>query len=113
MGFEVPPYTFLELPRHPAGSRRMKKLCDHRKRPKRFTRRKAAPAGPRKVVTTSRRSSVTITRRVRTLKSLVPNGESMDLEGLFRETADYITCLEMRVRAMQMVVDALTCSGDR
>ncbi|KAI4295149.1 hypothetical protein MLD38_040604 [Melastoma candidum] len=109
MGFVLPPYTPLKLPRHPAGSRRIKKLKKLRydkKRPRRFARRKAAPAGPRNVP-----SSVTIARRVRTLKSLVPNGESMGLEGLFRETADYIACLEMRVRAMQIVVDALTGSG--
>lgn len=57
----------------------------------------------------SRRSTTTmIERKVRTLKKLIPNGDSsVGLDGLFRETADYISSLQMRVRMMQAVVDAL------
>ncbi|KAK6930302.1 hypothetical protein RJ641_004396 [Dillenia turbinata] len=37
------------------------------------------------------------------LKKLVPNGESMGLNGLFQETADYIKSLQMRVKIMQFM----------
>lgn len=53
-----------------------------------------------------------IGRKVRTLKKLVPNGESMGLDGLFRETADYILSLQMKVRVMQTMVDVLTNSDE-
>ncbi|CAN0885333.1 Transcription factor UPBEAT1 [Linum grandiflorum] len=50
-----------------------------------------------------------VERRVRALKKLIPNGESMGtVEGLFRETADYILGLEMRVRLMQIMLQGLT-----
>ncbi|KDP28282.1 hypothetical protein JCGZ_14053 [Jatropha curcas] len=53
-----------------------------------------------------------IQRRVRTLKKLVPRSESMGLEGLFRETADYILTLQMRVKVMQIMVKVLAGSSD-
>ncbi|MED6127017.1 hypothetical protein PIB30_084050 [Stylosanthes scabra] len=55
-----------------------------------------------------------IQRRVRRLKSLIPNsGDSnMGLDGLFRETANYILSLQTRVRVMQVMVKVLTGSGD-
>lgn len=54
-----------------------------------------------------------IRRRVRTLKRLIPNGESMgNLDGLFRETTDYILSLQMRVRVMQTTVNVLTNSDE-
>lgn len=59
------------------------------------------------------RCSRKIERRVRTLKTLIPNSESMGLEGLFRETADYILALEMRVKMMKMVVDMFSGSSDQ
>lgn len=62
-----------------------------------------------------RRSSGTngIQTRVRRLKRLVPNSESvMGLDGLFRETADYILSLQTRVRVMQVMVEVLTGSDD-
>ncbi|KAF8039729.1 hypothetical protein BT93_B2063 [Corymbia citriodora subsp. variegata] len=59
------------------------------------------------------RCSWKIERRVRTLKTLIPNGEAMGLEGLFRETAEYILALEMRVKMMQMVVDMFSGSSDQ
>ncbi|KAL2324714.1 hypothetical protein Fmac_023772 [Flemingia macrophylla] len=49
-----------------------------------------------------------IRRRVRTLKSLVPNSDSLGLDGLFRETASYILSLQTRVRVMQVMVKVLT-----
>ncbi|KAK6913667.1 hypothetical protein RJ641_020988 [Dillenia turbinata] len=56
----------------------------------------------------SRGSSNDIDRRIRTLKKLVPNGDSLDLNGLFRETADYIKCLEVSVKIMQFTVEVLS-----
>ncbi|KAJ6404076.1 hypothetical protein OIU84_012298 [Salix udensis] len=58
------------------------------------------------------RAGYGIERRVRTLKKLVPNSESMGLDGLFRETADYILSLQMRVKVMQIMVKVLTGSGE-
>nr|XP_043637464.1 uncharacterized protein LOC122608422 [Erigeron canadensis] len=59
-----------------------------------------------------RRSTTTvIEKKVRTLKKLIPNGEaSVGLDGLFRETAEYISNLQIRVGLMQAVVDALSNS---
>ncbi|KAK1437219.1 hypothetical protein QVD17_03007 [Tagetes erecta] len=57
------------------------------------------------------RRSTMIEKKVRTLKKLVPNaGSSVGLDGLFRETAAYISNLEIRVRLMQAVVKALSNS---
>ncbi|KAH6823907.1 transcription factor UPBEAT protein [Perilla frutescens var. hirtella] len=53
-----------------------------------------------------------VERKVRTLKKLIPNCESMGVERLFRETADYIMALQMRVKVMQIVVDAFSVSDD-
>lgn len=57
-----------------------------------------------------RRANNGIERRVRTLKRLVPNGnrDCVGLDGLFRETADYILSLQMRVRVMQIMAKFLT-----
>ncbi|GLU16733.1 hypothetical protein SLE2022_331490 [Rubroshorea leprosula] len=60
----------------------------------------------------SRRPERAIEGRVRTLKSLIPNSEGMGLDGLFRETADYILSLQMRVRVMQIMVKVLTGSDE-
>lgn len=59
-----------------------------------------------------RRGSNGIRRRVRTLKTLVPNSHSLGLDGLFRETANYILSLQTRVRVMQVMVNVLTPSHD-
>ncbi|KAI3449377.1 hypothetical protein Pfo_006042 [Paulownia fortunei] len=54
-----------------------------------------------------------IERKVRILKKLIPNCESsMGVEGLFRETADYIVALQMRVKVMQIMVNLLSGSDD-
>ncbi|GMI87734.1 UPBEAT1 [Hibiscus trionum] len=47
-------------------------------------------------------------RKVEMLKKLIPNKETVGLDGLFRETAEYIMCLQMRVKVMQIMVEVLT-----
>ncbi|KAK6941108.1 hypothetical protein RJ641_030639 [Dillenia turbinata] len=68
--------------------------------------RRALQDGPR------RRPINGIERRVGTLKKLVPNSESMGLDGLFQETADYILSLQMRVKIMQIMVKVLSDSDE-
>ena len=65
----------------------------------------------RAVLEGSRRfRSYGVSRRVRTLRRLVPNTQSMGLDGLFTETAGYIMRLQMRVEVMKAMVDVLsTC----
>ncbi|KAJ9187893.1 hypothetical protein P3X46_003306 [Hevea brasiliensis] len=53
-----------------------------------------------------------IHRRVRTLKKLIPNSEAEGLEGLFRDSADYILFLQMRVKVMQIMVKVFTGSDE-
>nr|WKE35248.1 basic helix-loop-helix family protein [Rosa persica]WKE35251.1 basic helix-loop-helix family protein [Rosa persica] len=63
----------------------------------------------------ARRENNGIRRRVRTLKRLIPNSDSKSvggLDGLFRETADYILSLQSRVTLMQMMVKALADSDE-
>ncbi|CAL0300656.1 unnamed protein product [Lupinus luteus] len=60
----------------------------------------------------SRRGVKGIQRKVRTLKRLVPNSESLELDGLFRETTDYILALQTRVRIMQVMVNVLKGSDE-
>ncbi|KAI3506583.1 hypothetical protein L1887_21142 [Cichorium endivia] len=58
-----------------------------------------------------RATTLVIERKIRTLKKLIPNGDSsVGFDGLFRETAEYISNLQRRVRIMQAVVDALSSS---
>ncbi|WZY91311.1 hypothetical protein YC2023_063640 [Brassica napus] len=64
---------------------------------------------PKKNLEASRRPCRAIHKRVKTLKELVPNTKSSEgLDGLFRQTADYILALEMKVRVMQTMVQVLT-----
>lgn len=56
----------------------------------------------------SRRPTNVVKKRVKTLRKLVPNSESMGLDGLFRETADYIMSLQMRVQVMKVMVNLLS-----
>lgn len=60
----------------------------------------------------SRRPTTVIEKKVKTLKKLIPNGEPLGLDGLFRETADYILALQMRVKVMQIMVNVLTGSEE-
>ncbi|OIW21445.1 hypothetical protein TanjilG_03577 [Lupinus angustifolius] len=56
----------------------------------------------------SRKQASGIQRRVRALKKLIPNNKSIGLEGLYIETAQYILSLQMKVKAMQFMVNTLT-----
>ncbi|BAT94404.1 transcription factor UPBEAT1 [Vigna umbellata] len=80
------------------------------------TKKKGVIRRPRRVLMKRRggcrRGSNGIRRRVRTLKTLVPNSDSLGLDGLFRETANYILSLQTRVRVMQVMVKVLTASHD-
>ena len=77
------------------------------KRPQRVSMKRAA-----RVEGFARRVGYGVGRRVRTLKKLIPNGGSLGLDGLFRETADYILTLQMRVEVMQIMVKELTGSDE-
>lgn len=59
----------------------------------------------------SRRRGMGMRTRVRTLKRLIPNTQSMNLDGLFRETAQYILALQTRVRVMQIMLHVFTPSN--
>lgn len=60
----------------------------------------------------SRRFEDEIGSKVKILKKLIPiNCEDLGLEGIFRETADYILALEMRIKAMQDMVNVLSHSN--
>ncbi|KAL8232780.1 hypothetical protein R6Q57_002558 [Mikania cordata] len=57
------------------------------------------------------RRCIMIEKKVRTLKKLVPNmGSSVGLDRLVKGTVEYISSLQMRVRIMQAVVNALSNS---
>ncbi|KAK1326436.1 hypothetical protein QJS10_CPA01g01695 [Acorus calamus] len=43
-------------------------------------------------------------RKVKALQSLVPGGESLEIESLFEETAEYIQALQGQVDAMRALV---------
>lgn len=65
----------------------------------------------RRLGASRRRGNYGIVRKVRTLKRLIPNSQTVgSLDGLFRETADYILSLQMRVRVMQIMVKVLSGS---
>ncbi|KAK4406915.1 Transcription factor UPBEAT1 [Sesamum angolense] len=57
------------------------------------------------------RAGVEVQRKVRILKKLVPNSDSMGMERVLRETADYILGLQMRVEVMKIMVDVLSSSA--
>ncbi|KAH0982033.1 hypothetical protein GBA52_009210 [Prunus armeniaca] len=62
----------------------------------------------RRLQQSARMRSNGIQRRVKTLKRLIPNTDSSTgLDGLFRETADYILSMQSRVRLMQIMLQAL------
>ncbi|QCE08002.1 Myc-type [Vigna unguiculata] len=81
-----------------------------------FLRSKVAEAKKggrrRRRVLMKRRGSNGIRRRVRTLKTLIPNSHSLGLDRLFAQTANYILSLQTRVRVMQVMVEVLTPSHD-
>lgn len=51
-------------------------------------------------------------KRIRRLRKMIPKSESMELNGLFKETADYIVWLQMKVRMMQALVHILNGSDE-
>ncbi|KAK1398745.1 Transcription factor UPBEAT [Heracleum sosnowskyi] len=60
-----------------------------------------------------RGSNLEVVRKVKTLKKLVPNSSDTEgLDGLFRETADYILTLQMRIQFMQVMVNGLSSTPD-
>ncbi|KAE8698939.1 stachyose synthase family protein [Hibiscus syriacus] len=60
-----------------------------------------------------KRGSNLFRRKLTTLKKLIPNREAIGgLDGLFRETAEYIMCLQMRVKVMRIMVNVLTGSDE-
>ncbi|KAK7270380.1 hypothetical protein RIF29_23470 [Crotalaria pallida] len=80
-----------------------KKSVKGRKRPRRILMKRRNGSG---------RGVNGIRRRVRTLRRLVPNSDSnKGLDGLFRETADYILALQTRVRVMHVMVNVLSGSS--
>lgn len=102
---------------NPSGSSWRKVLETKAKRSRRLQRRRRRQRFVMKrrraqLIESSRRPTSGIQRRVKTLKKLVPNSESMGLDGLFRETADYILSLQMRVNVMQIMVKVLSDSDN-
>ncbi|XP_009363130.2 transcription factor UPBEAT1 [Pyrus x bretschneideri] len=81
--------------------------------PRRRILKKKKKTGTRLQSAGRRSNNIGIKRRVKTLKRLIPNGDdSMGLDGLFRDTADYILSLQTRVRLMQMMVQAFAAGSD-
>ncbi|RZR75277.1 hypothetical protein BHM03_00053537 [Ensete ventricosum] len=57
----------------------------------------------------SRKAMSCIERKLEVLQELVPHGPSMqELDGLFREAANYIVCLQVQVKVMQILLDELS-----
>ncbi|KAG1326170.1 putative transcription factor bHLH147 [Cocos nucifera] len=73
-----------------------------------WTRRQMMWKKKRVLLQGSRKPVSGIERRIRTLRRLLPNGESMGLEGLLHEAEDYIMCLQMQVKVMQIMVCVLS-----
>ncbi|GAB2254472.1 hypothetical protein Droror1_Dr00022281 [Drosera rotundifolia] len=80
-----------------SSSRRSKPLRTHGK-----------PKGIRVCEVSRRRRADRVEKKVKTLMTLIPNkSSSTSLEELYTTTACYITSLEMRVRIMMSLIDAL------
>lgn len=77
--------------------------------------------GRRRLGRSTGNRNLQIARRVRILKKLVPSRREREsesepepesgLDNLFRETADYILALQLRVKVMQVMVDVLSSSS--
>lgn len=76
-------------------------------------------SGRRRLGRSTGNRNLQIARRVRILKKLVPSRREREsesepesgLDNLFREAADYILALQLRVKVMQVMVDVLSSSS--
>ncbi|KAH7676392.1 Myc-type basic helix-loop-helix (bHLH) domain-containing protein [Dioscorea alata] len=59
-------------------------------------------------IESSKRPILRVERRVRALRRLVPGGKHLQLDGLLREAADYVTGLRMQVMVMKRLVEMLS-----
>jgi len=66
----------------------------------------------RAILEGSRNPRSSVERRIRDLRRLVPTGESVGLDGLLSEAAEYIECLRMQVEVMQALVKVLSGDSD-
>ncbi|KAM2527926.1 hypothetical protein TB1_025126 [Malus domestica] len=83
----------------------------NKRSPRRRILKKKKKTGTR--LQSASRRNIGIKRRVKTLKGLIPNSDdSTGLDGLFRDTADYILSLQTRVRLMQIMVQAFAAGSD-
>ncbi|XAR61432.1 hypothetical protein NMG60_11035130 [Bertholletia excelsa] len=97
------------LPELGAEARRAKKkgvMKSRNPRPRRVLMKRRAR------LEASRRPKNVVEKRVRVLRKLIPHSESAGLDGLFRDAADYILTLQMRVRVMQIMAKALSESDE-
>ncbi|WOL19118.1 hypothetical protein Cni_G27915 [Canna indica] len=75
----------------------------------RWTRTRTAPPVVISKKRRDRSRKAGVGRKIKLLQELVPNGgESTGLDGLFREAANYIVCLQLQVKVMQTVLDELS-----
>lgn len=75
-------------------------------------RRRTRAAGGDGLENSTRPRISEVERKLRTLKKLVPNSnDTMGLDGLFSETADYILAMEMKIKVMKIMVKVLSCTG--
>ncbi|RVW71597.1 Transcription factor UPBEAT1 [Vitis vinifera] len=106
-------------PNPPASARDLKGMVLQNRAKRRQWRKRSIRGGTQRRILLKRRAvlegsrrlrSDGVMRRVRTLKSLVPNGQSMGLDGLFAETAYLHHVVQMRVKVMKTMVNSLsTC----
>ncbi|KAM7275417.1 hypothetical protein ACFE04_017283 [Oxalis oulophora] len=87
-----------------------KRCCNYRSRA-----RKVLIKNKRKRLSRKPASNSSIEKKVKTLKKLIPRNtddQSMGLDGLFRETADYILSLQIKVRVMQLMINELAADSN-
>lgn len=77
----------------------------------RACRPKPASAGCVDRTAAERRKSPAVEKKTRVLGRLVPGCRKLPLPSLLEEVSDYITALEMQVRAMSAIADAFSTAG--